>query len=460
MSEPAAFDTIQPSRLRRLSNDLFGQPLARRLPERIARVIRAQEERSEVLICFVQIAAIALFGLLYALSPKAFGPDVMFQPVPWTLATYAAFTTLRLWLALRAQLTPWFLGLSVVVDIVVLMVTIWSFHIQYDQPPSVYLKAPTLLYVFIIVGMRALRFEPRWVLLAGFTAALGWLVLLAYAVWGQPMATMITRDFAEYATSNKLLIGAEIDKIVAIVVFTLLLALGLERARRLLIRAVADETAARDLSRFFAPDIAATIVGSAERIEAGDGQLRRAAIMFIDLRGFTSLASKIDPKALVGLLGEYHSAVLPIVRKHRGSVITYLGDGIMITFGATQPSETCAADAIRAAEDLVDTLDGWAVSRLANGLPLLRAGIGVTFGPVVCGAIGTEGRLEYATIGDAVNRAARLQGLTKAERVPVLIDDDAWQQALASGYAPRRDYEPRSCVLAGLTGPVKVVAMR
>ena len=444
----------------RISAALFGPALPAGLPDRVAGAIRAHEERTEVLICVVQIVAIVFFGAFYALTPKGFGPEVRFQPIPLTLAAYALFTALRLWLALRGRLSQLFLAVSVIVDITVLMITIWSFHIQYAQPASIYLKAPTLLYVFIIIGLRALRFDPRWVLLAGVTAALGWIVLLAYALWGQPMEAMITHSFAEYATSNRLLVGAEIDKIVSILVVTLLLALALERARRMLIRAVVEGTAASELSRFFAPDIAASIVGAHERLEPGMGVTREAAIMFIDLRGFTSLASQIAPEQLIGLLGEYHSAVLPIVQRHNGSVITYLGDGIMITFGATTLSATCAADAVRAAEELIETLAHWAERRRMDGMPPLKAGIGVTYGPVVCGAIGTEGRLEFATIGDAVNRAARLQGLTKSEQVPVLLTTEAWDQAMTQGYRPRCHHEPRICRLAGIENPITVMALR
>jgi len=441
------------------SDMLFGPRTETRLPERVAAAIRVQEQSSEILICVVQICAIVLFAALYALSPKGFTADAAFAPVPWALSAYAAFTFLRLFLAVRGRLTSWFLGMSVVVDIAVLMLTIWSFHLQYDQPPSIYLKAPTLLYVFIIIGMRALRFDPRWVLLAGLTAIVGWLVLLVYAVWGQPMSTMLTRNFADYATSSKLLVGAEVDKIVSILMVTLLLALALERARRMLIRAVVEGTAAAELSRFFAPDIAATIVGAPERLEPGTGVTRDAAVMFIDLRGFTTLASMIEPARLISLLGEYHAAVLPVVQRHRGSVITYLGDGIMITFGATRQVATCAADAVRAAEDLIETLDAWAERRQMAGMPPLRAGIGVTFGPVVCGAIGTEGRLEFATVGDAVNRAARLQGLTKAEQVPALVAADAWEAALSQGLQPRHAFEQRMCTIAGIGEPSAVVAL-
>ena len=83
------------------------------------------------------------------------------------------------------------------------------------QPPSFYLRVPTLLYIFIFIALRALRPEARFVVLAGIVAALGWSLLALYAVSGPEGMEMITRDYVLYMTSNSVLIGAEIDKIVS-----------------------------------------------------------------------------------------------------------------------------------------------------------------------------------------------------------------------------------------------------
>ena len=81
--------------------------------------------------------------------------------MPLALAVYALFTAARCALACAAPAADWFLALSVVADITLLMVTIWSFHLQYQAPPAIYLKAPTLMYAFILIALRTLRFEPR-----------------------------------------------------------------------------------------------------------------------------------------------------------------------------------------------------------------------------------------------------------------------------------------------------------
>ena len=441
---------------KRLSEGIFGPALMRRPPDRVVRAIRRQEENSEILVGWMQIAAIIFFAIFYSLAPKAFAPDVRFAPVPVTLGAYALFTALRLLLAYRGALRTWFLTISVVIDIVVLMVTIWSFHLQYDQPPTLYLKAPTLLYVFIIISLRALRFDPRWVILTGTSAALGWLVLVVYALHGE---SVLTHSYVEYATSLKLLVGAEVDKIVSIVMVTAVLAVVVVRARRLFVRSVADEAAAIELSRFFAPDVAETIIDADEAIRPGVGLLRTAAAMFIDLRGFTTL-STMEPTSLVGMLGEYQALVVPIIRSHRGSVITYLGDGIMVTFGATRESNTCAADALAATEELVEALRLWAEGRRVKNLPSPEAGIGVAWGTVIYGAIGTEDRLEYAVIGDPVNRAAKLQALTKTLGARALVAGVAWAMAIEQGFQSLRPHQRhQACALAGLAEPIEVIAI-
>lgn len=446
---------------KQLSEAVLGPNLLRRPSDRVIRAMRRQEENSEILVGWVQIAAIIFFAGFYSISPKAFVAHMRLAPVPVTLAAYALFTALRLVLAYRGVLREWFLALSVVIDIAVLMITIWSFHLQYGQPPTLYLKAPTLLYVFIIISLRALRFDPRWVILAGLSAAAGWLVLLLYAVSGVSMSVVLTHSYVEYATSLKLLVGAEVDKIVSILMVTAVLALVVVRARRLLLRSVVDEVATMELSRFFAPEIAQTIIDADEAIRPGVGVPRTAAAMFIDLRGFTTLASTLDPTSLVALLGEYQALVVPIVRNRRGSIITYLGDGIMVTFGATRVSDTAAADALAAAEELIEALASWAERRRAEGLRGPAAGIGVAWGEVIYGAIGTEGRLEYAVIGDPVSRAAKLQALTKTMGARALVTGAVWAMAIDEGFQSRRPHQRHEgCTLPGIADPIEVVALQ
>jgi adenylate cyclase len=150
------------------------------LAERLRPAIREHQADAEILIAWVQLAIVLLFSLVYAAAPKAFPEMSRFEPVPLVLGAYIAITLSQLGLSyLRRGVL---LGAFVVVDVVLLLVLIWSFHIQYMQPPSFSLKAPTLLSVFIFIALRALRVDAGYVLLAGFVAAAGWTALVAYAL--------------------------------------------------------------------------------------------------------------------------------------------------------------------------------------------------------------------------------------------------------------------------------------
>lgn len=413
------------------------------------RALHAERERGEILTSWVQAGVLCVFALLYFLAPSTSPVDVLMRPVPWALAFYAAFTAARLYLVYRGRLGAWMRALSVIVDMALLTVTIWSFHLEYGQPAAFYLKAPTFTYFFIFIALRALSFSPGHVLLAGAAAALGWLALLGYAL-AEPSGTgLVTRDYVAYMTSARILIGGEVDKIISILLVSALLALAVGRTQKLLERAVAEQAASTQLARFFSPDIAERLISADELLRPGEGESREAAVMFIDLRGFTKLAATLEPAALIKLLGEYQRVAVPIIQRHNGSITTYLGDGIMVTFGATRPSGTYAADALRCAEELLRALARW-------GGPAI--GIGVEVGTVVCGCIGQEGRLEYAVIGDPVNRAAKIQNHSKTEGVRALTSVVARDRAAAQGYAPERAQQVLAGrEVAGVAGAVDLV---
>ncbi len=412
---------------------------AARLPARVVRALQAQSERSEILTSWVQAIVIAVLATLYIVAPSTSPADLLFRPAPWAIGVYAVFTALRLRLAYTGQLGPALRAVSVVLDMALLTVTIWGFHLEYGQPAAFYLKAPTFTYFFIFIALRTLSFSPGYVLLAGGAAALGWLALIGYALAEPGGMGLVTRDYVEYMTSARILIGGEIDKIVSLLLVSMLLAIGVWRSRQFLESAIFEHAATTQLVRFFSPEIAEQLMQADELLRPGQGESREAAAMFVDLRGFTRLAALLEPRAIIALLGEFQRIAVPIIQQHQGSIITYLGDGIMVTFGATRPSATYAADALRCAEDLMQAVGAWVRESRARGDRAPEMGLGLEVGPVICGAIGEAGRLEYAVIGDPVNRAAKFQNHSKAEGVHALTSPFAREKAIAQGYRPRAE---------------------
>ena len=389
------------------------------LPRRMKVAIRDQQERSEVLISVIQLLVVAIFGLLYMISPKTFSDDVAFAPVPWVLSAYLLFSLVRFTLAVKRILPDWMLYLSAIADITLLMGLIWSFHVQYEQPPSFYLKVPTLLYVFIFIAIRALHFDPRFVVATGLSAATGWGIMVLYVLFSNPVDMMMTRDYVEYMTSNSVLIGAEFDKIISILIVTGVLALALRRARKLLFDAVIEGSAARDLSRFVPDEVAQQVIRSEEGATTGKGEVNETTILFTDIEGFTSISEKLAPEQLIGALNEYFTLISKPIDECGGVISQFQGDAVLATFNVPKADADHASNAVKAALGIQRVLKG---KLFGNGVPF-NTRIGINSGSVVGGLVGSGSRVGYTVHGDNVNLAARLEQLNKDYGTRIIVSE-------------------------------------
>jgi adenylate cyclase len=434
---------------------------AEHLPERVRETIRRQQERSEILIGWAELVLVALLAGAYETTTMATGvvqEDYSFDTEVFII--YAIFSICRLVLAYRRALPEWLLYVSVIADMALLMGLIYFLHYKYAQTAVFYLKTPTFAYVFLFIALRALRFEARFVIFAGLTAAAGWIVLILYALSERGGPPNPTTDFVEYMTSNAFLIQAEAEKLLAILLTTAVLAIAISRARNLLIRSVSEGAAARDLSRFFDPGVANRIRSAAMSIKAGEGELRDVAILTVDLRGFTRLAAGMAPDDVMKLLQEYQGHVCPQIAGNGGSIDKFLGDGILASFGAVAPSTTAAADALRAADAVIAAADRWAGERRSAGLAPLSVGLAVASGRVVFGAVGDAERLEFTVIGDAVNFATKLEKHNKDEKTQALADAGTYELAERQGYlAPTLRERRSNRSVGGVSEPVDLVVL-
>lgn len=417
------------------------------LPARVRQTIAIEEARAEILIGWVQLTLVAFFVVLYSIAPKT-SAGTPFMPVPYILAVYLAFSLLRLAVAYLWRLPNWFVVVSIVTDIGLLMVLIWSFHLQYQQPPPFYLKAPTLLYVFIFIALRSLRFNPAYVVATGLAAAAGWLALVCYAISDM---TVITRDYVDYLTSNRVLIGGEIDKIISILLVTAVLTVALIRARRLLMRSVADATMARDMTRFIPPEVASHIKTADQALKPGDGEVKTASVLFCDIEGFSTFSERLAPDALMGTLNAYFAAVSEVVERHGGVITQFQGDALLVTFNAATAVPDHAACALHTAVAIQDIVRH---QRFGPGL-VLRTRCGISTGELVAGVIGTNERMIATVYGDEVNVAARLEQLNKTYGTSVLATDSTVSLA-----ADRFDCRPIGAVtVRGRAAPVDIYAV-
>jgi adenylate cyclase len=439
----------------------WGDPTIAALPERVRRIIADEDRASEKLIGYVQLGIGLTLWALYLIAPRpADAALAMFSPVPFALGAFTLFSLVRVWLILKARVPDWFVALSIAADVALVLSLIWSFHLQYGHSAGFALKAPTYAYLFLLVVLRSLRFDPRYVLSAGVTGAIGWAGLTALAVYTDG-GDHITRSFGEYLLSDKILIGAEVEKVLVLIVVSSLLAVGARRAQGTLVASLREQAALHEVRRFLPQGVADQIAASEMLIEAGHAADRNAAILFLDIRGFTPLSMRLPPSEVVNVLTAFHARIIPVVRAHHGVIDKFLGDGVMATFGAAENSLTPAADALRALEGILDEIEGWQTEIKHFGVSgILQVNAAIASGRVVFCTLGGGDRLEYTVIGEAVNLAAKLEKHNKVANSVALISEDTAQSAFAQGYQPVLLLEQlRDCHVSGVAQPLTLRAV-
>jgi adenylate cyclase len=186
-----------------------------------------------------------------------------------------------------------------------------------------------------------------------------------------------------------------------------------------------------------------------------EGEPREATILFADIRDFTPWVEASDPREVVRDLNAYFTEMETAIRTHGGLVVQYIGDEIEAVFGAPVARPHHAEQAVRAALEMRARLAAWNVDRTRRGRAPLRNGIGIHTGRVLAGNIGSADRLSYALVGDAVNLASRLQGLTKELETDVVVSGTTW--ARLDGVLPLRRLP--AVKVKGRTTDVEVYAL-
>jgi adenylate cyclase len=225
----------------------------------------------------------------------------------------------------------------------------------------------------------------------------------------------------------------------------------------------AAERARTNLSRYFSPNIVDMLADRDEPL----GAVRRqtVAVLFVDIVGFTRMAERLGPEAVVTMLRQFHERMTAQIFACGGTVEKYIGDAIFAVFGLPTPSPDDAANALRCADLMIAALAAWNTERAARGEQALSIGIGLNYGPAVIGDVGSEHSLSFTVIGDTVNTASRLQGLTRAFETPLVVGDalvTAVAATPANGAAPLLAAlaDQGEQALRGRTGAVRIWTRR
>jgi adenylate cyclase len=208
-----------------------------------------------------------------------------------------------------------------------------------------------------------------------------------------------------------------------------MIALSLSLVGSLVVYYVREAFIRRRVRDTFARFVPEQVVGQV--LEQTDEDLRLAGrrmevtVLFSDIRGFTTFSEGRDPAEVLDILNRYHEEMTDAVMEHGGTLITFIGDGIMAVFGAPIEQDDHADRAFTVANEMIETrlprVNEWMTDQGVGHQ--FQIGIGLNSGPVMAGNLGSQQRLEYTLIGDTVNTAARLEGMTKGSGHSIFVAD-------------------------------------
>lgn len=333
--------------------------------------------QAAVVVAYLAVSAISALTVLFGITRA------------WMRTTFVTLDALAVALVLYAQLL----------------------HAPVDHAHN--LTTTGLVVAFILLNQVGLTSDRKLVLIFSSTVFVSWIgVLAAMAIrhegaeLGAVIAAFLNRDLGLAASFA----------FTAFAVYMVARDHGHTREH-----AEASARRRANLARFFSPQVVAQIEDGSPALRM---ERRRAAIMFIDLRGFTAFAESASSKELTYVLARYRAITSGIITRYGGTVDKYIGDGVMAVFGHVVPGPDDAEKALACALDLVEALADWKRTSDAKGLPALKAGIGLHVGTVMGGVLDSGCHSEFTVVGDAVNVAQRLQAVSKTFGASLVVSSD------------------------------------
>ena len=258
------------------------------------------------------------------------------------------------------------------------------------------------------------------------------------AIWWAPptpeLSAAAQAAFAEYPAVAAMMdpgdfrVLQRVQEVFVFVLVAVTLGFSARRFNTLLVNNAGLARERANLSRYFSPNVVEELSQKDEPLK--ETRSHDIAVLFVDIVGFTAFAADRDPREVIEVLRSFHARMEAEVFRHGGTLDKYLGDGLMATFGTPEAGPRDAANALDCAREMMRALDRWNAERMALGVPAIRAGIGIHFGPAVLGDIGAA-RLEFAVLGNTVNLASRLEALTRTLGARLVVSDALRDRAIA-----------------------------
>lgn len=370
------------------------------------------------------------------------------------IVVYGLGTAIGLVLAWRRIFHPAIPYVFVTLDVALVVTHVLLIAGMLRMAPGNSFAVPAAALIFVILIHASTRYR-SWLIV--YAAALFLLSMEIGSFLFFPAQPMMMNAMPMAGQSMMGVMNYQLLPVLIILLAASILFVTVRRTRRLLLSSIEQGVRTAQLSRDFSPNVAARLADGEDE-ETLKGRRQPVAVLFVDIRGFTSLAETMAPDELAAFLSVYRDRLAEPVFAHGGTVDKFIGDAIMAVFGSPTPRADDARRALDCAFEIISSAERWSSEREQAGKEPVAIGVGGHFGDVVANALGSDRLLEYTVIGDTVNVAERLERLSR-EVDSTLVISAALREA-AGGVDEARPWRRLSGVaLRGRRGAIEAFCL-
>ncbi len=317
-----------------------------------------------------------------------------------------------------------FSWLTIVIDFAIITFVIISWYklVQVDNF-NFFLKNSTIYYYILPILITSISFNIKQVI---FSISIFIILYYSLVIIALYRNVPLTNNWVTYIFGDAIAISDIIStRPVVFICISLTLIYSIQRSINMVKKIVKAEAQKKALSKYFSPSIANEILKNPDNILKG--RMQKAAIVFTDIRNFTSLSENLKPEQITDFLSIYRKEMTKIIFKYNGIIDKFIGDGMLAVFGipSSQGSINDCINSIKASTEMIKKIKK-IKDPFGNNI---KIGVGIHFGEVFGGNVGFEERLEYTLIGDPVNTASRIETLTKKYNCSIIISESIYNNS-------------------------------
>ena len=380
-----------------------------------------ETERTGLMLASVVRAVIIIALVLVFAATGAFVGDgygfLMAMPLGLAVIGLAQFESARRWPHLG-----WPKYVFIALDCAYLAFVLIARHsFAQDLPPvTLAVKEGALLFFVAFLVHGAFSYSPRFIVWTGLCITVAWGAVVAAAASEPGVFFTLPSGSGDemwrrYGDPAYVPVIKIVYDYVVIAFLTAGLAVAVWRSRQLVMAAAVSERARANLARHFSSKVVDVL--SAREHPFGEVRRQAAAVLFADIRGFTTRCETMAPEEAMAFLRDFHARMEVVIFEHGGTLDKILGDGLLAVFGVPDLGKGDAGDALACGFAMIEAVAKWNAERAGGGASdettNVEIGVGLHYGHVMLGDVGSERLMNFTVVGDTVNVASRLQSLSK-----------------------------------------------